>query len=371
MNRNRIPIELQAVFVASNKGEDVHTPPPNKSAFKVFTRLFASLGRRNGFRRRGHVKKCPSVTSFDSAIGTNAFGTHAESEAAQGAHPTGAEISAQEHLDSLLLARGYTTKRYPALRSAYCNRPTPLQLVSYDAKLIEIIVKSQDEDSLREILSCGVSPNACNIHGESLMHKACRMGYHRILKVFIEQGADLKVCDAQGRTLMHDTCWGARPSFQAFTLLAIYEPAMIHMADCRGARPLDYVQKDHYVFWIDYLTLNVDRFWPANASSTALPILVSKEPNSRSISDPENALSLELASMVAAGHIAPAEAILLANADDEVSSSTSSSDSDDHDDNTDGNDSDVDSDDDDSLEADDLDLLADLINIKSYSVVPA
>lgn len=34
----RIPVELQAVFLASNRGEEVHTPPPNSIAFRYFSR---------------------------------------------------------------------------------------------------------------------------------------------------------------------------------------------------------------------------------------------------------------------------------------------------------------------------------------------
>ena len=32
----RIPASLQAIFTASNKGEEVHAPPTDKSAFKVY-----------------------------------------------------------------------------------------------------------------------------------------------------------------------------------------------------------------------------------------------------------------------------------------------------------------------------------------------
>jgi hypothetical protein len=36
----RIPKALQAVFLASNRGNDVHKPPPKKVAFKVFFSSF-------------------------------------------------------------------------------------------------------------------------------------------------------------------------------------------------------------------------------------------------------------------------------------------------------------------------------------------
>ena len=34
----RIPAALQAIFTASNQGEEVYEPPTDKSAFKVFQR---------------------------------------------------------------------------------------------------------------------------------------------------------------------------------------------------------------------------------------------------------------------------------------------------------------------------------------------
>jgi hypothetical protein len=36
---DRIPAALQAIFLASNGGEEVHVPPPSNAAFKVFSIL--------------------------------------------------------------------------------------------------------------------------------------------------------------------------------------------------------------------------------------------------------------------------------------------------------------------------------------------
>ena len=44
----RIPVGVQAVFLASNRGEEVHKPPPDKSASRVFTRFFRRKDFRNG-----------------------------------------------------------------------------------------------------------------------------------------------------------------------------------------------------------------------------------------------------------------------------------------------------------------------------------
>ena len=73
---SRIPVALQAVFLASNRGQEVHTPPPGRLVNRVF--VFrgngpraprASYPRRNGPRgprkwlwsltRRKSTKECP------------------------------------------------------------------------------------------------------------------------------------------------------------------------------------------------------------------------------------------------------------------------------------------------------------------------
>jgi hypothetical protein len=369
---SRIPLELQAVFLASNQGEEVHKPPSNRSAFKLFQNLFGGFGRRKR-TKRPNLKRLVSQSSFDT-VGT------VVNEDLSADTPSDQEVesvptSPHEFLESILKSRGYCTKQYPVLQSAFFNQPTPLQLASYDVKLIDLL-KRQDEEKIREILSCGVSANACNIHGESLMHKACRMGFHRILQIFIDFGGEIKISDAQGRTLLHDTCWGARPSFQAFSLLIQREPSLLFMADCRGVCPLDYVRKDHYIFWIDYLECIVDKYWPPVQSAPLPPAGIHQAAHSRPMPDPENALPLDVASMVASGRLTPKEALFLAadNIEDDDSCSCSSDDEGSSDDNSDSeSDDDSFSDDDENSLIDEMEekeLLADLVSMQKYCVIP-
>jgi hypothetical protein len=44
---SRIPLGLQAVFLASNRGKEVHMPPPEKAASKTFTRNWLFQGLRS------------------------------------------------------------------------------------------------------------------------------------------------------------------------------------------------------------------------------------------------------------------------------------------------------------------------------------
>lgn len=47
---SRIPLTLQAVFLASNRGRDVNKPPPERVAYKVFFRNWL-------FQRQAHSGK--------------------------------------------------------------------------------------------------------------------------------------------------------------------------------------------------------------------------------------------------------------------------------------------------------------------------
>jgi hypothetical protein len=78
--QSRIPVALQAVFLASNRGKEVHKPPPEKAANKVFFRnwLFQkasssfSRGKKSQIIRTADVKtptetkKRPALRKTDS-----------------------------------------------------------------------------------------------------------------------------------------------------------------------------------------------------------------------------------------------------------------------------------------------------------------
>ncbi len=49
--QGRIPVALQAVFLASNRGKEVHKPPPEKAANKVFFRNWLFQKASTSFSR--------------------------------------------------------------------------------------------------------------------------------------------------------------------------------------------------------------------------------------------------------------------------------------------------------------------------------
>lgn len=57
--QSRIPFTLQAVFLASNRGKDVHKPPPRNAANKVF--------KRNWLLQRQSKEKAPVKKEGDTA----------------------------------------------------------------------------------------------------------------------------------------------------------------------------------------------------------------------------------------------------------------------------------------------------------------
>ena len=67
---SRIPLALQAVFLASNRGKEVHQPPPDKSASKVFFGNWLFQRRGNGKQKEAvshHVKSPSTKDSIVSA----------------------------------------------------------------------------------------------------------------------------------------------------------------------------------------------------------------------------------------------------------------------------------------------------------------
>jgi hypothetical protein len=217
--------------------------------------------------------------------------------------------SPQTLLDKRLKQRGYNVNRYTTINSGYSNLPTPLQFASYDVHILKMVIFRKDEEAMREMLSCGISPNACNKYGESLLHKVCKSGLDDLLQVFLDCGADIQVCDGAGRTPLHNACWGPRPSFRTFELVVERDPRLIHMLDGSGASPLSYVRTEHFAAWNEFLESILDKYWPPRDTAQGPPELALVKGNSRPVPDPVKALSLELAAFVSAGRLEPKEAI--------------------------------------------------------------
>jgi hypothetical protein len=293
---SRIPTSLQQVFLSSNRGDNVDKPPPMKVANRMF---------RTFWSKTFHKSK---ETTVPEIITTTVSTTKTEMIALE-------KQTAQEFLDTLLLSRGYPITHYKTLNTAYYNKPTPLQQASYSRRIIDLI-KTQNVNKFPQIMMCGI----CNTFGESYLHMVSRRGDAVLLQVLIskEVGTDLHVADDYGRTPLHDACWAssfAQEVVQLIILQNVNENRhMFYMEDARGSLPLSYVHKSQYPQWKKFLEDRKDHFWPlvpSPSSTVSQSLLIHQASHTRSIADPANALSLELAAMVANGRLEPHEATLI------------------------------------------------------------
>jgi Ankyrin repeats (many copies) len=332
---SRIPASLQAVFLASNRGADVSRPPPQRSAFKMFGSPKMWFGKADNSDpaevvKRGMKKKSTKKISLP----INRTSVHANAKKSSSTKdenmkndsiPTNisvpipvkrrtplSRLTPQQYLESLLRSRGYSVQCYDVLTTSYYNKPSPIQEASYGVYIVDV-VRRNDSQTLESLLALGLSPNACNCYGESLVHLACRRGNFQSLQTMIDMNCNIQVSDDYGRTPLHDLCWAAEPSFQSAAILLEIDSRMLFMKDCRGSSPLAYTRQEHWADWIKFLESRKDEYWPKQGHDfkQGPPPLADKDADSQPIPDPENALCLRLATLVASGKMSIEETKLL------------------------------------------------------------
>jgi len=216
----------------------------------------------------------------------------------------------------LLRKRGYSKDTYSVLETAYYNKPTPYQQASYGIEVTRA-ARSGNVHLICKLIKCGLSLNPCNKFSESLLHIISRRGKSRnafqMLSELSRLGSQLHLCDDFGRTPLHDACWTVDPCFRTISLFLDKDVNMLRLIDRRGSTPLDYVEKANQKKFIEFFLSKKDTYWPMRDPSIEEPPppLTFFRPHSRIISDPSNAMSLDLVSCVAAGKVSPEEAMLL------------------------------------------------------------
>jgi hypothetical protein len=217
-------------------------------------------------------------------------------------------------MDAMIRFQGYSTTRFESLSSAYYNKPSPLQLASYNVHLIEVI-RALDHETLTAAMEVGLSPNPCNAYAESIAHMVSRRGNAKGLSILMEHGCNLQIADDYGRTPLHDCCWAADTAFEVADIILAVDPRLFYIQDKRGALPLSYVRKEHWSDWIEYLESKKDVFWPKRKPEVdgdeEPPALTLLSANSLPMVDPKNSLTVEMAAMVASGRMTPEEAKFL------------------------------------------------------------
>lgn len=244
-------------------------------------------------------------------------------------------LSPQQYLDALLKSRGYSPATHSTLLTAYYNVPSKLQIASYGIYITDL-VRNGNVEKLTEALALGLSPNACNIHGESILHTACRLSNVQTLDVLLEAGCDIQVSDDNGRTPLHDACSAAEPNFQLIEKLLVIDKHMFFLADKRGHLPLSYTRPEHWSQWLQFLESKKNDYWPLRhgaENGNDILGLTNLMPHSRPVRDPSCALSMDITRMVAAGKLEPSEVSFLSfDLSGEITDCDSDDDDDDDDD---------------------------------------
>ena len=303
---HRIPVALQQVFLVSQAGEDVSTikAPDSGDAFKMYQKEYRKPikplkpPQATALRRQRVVAK--KDTAADIYRKTNPVVQNKSKKS---------EDTPQGFLDAELERRGYSSTKYVSLEGGYYCRPTLLQKASFGTKMNQAIITS-DATLLRRLLDVGLSPNPCNDYGESLVHRVCRRGDHKLLTILLEKGCCLQIADDYGRTPLHDAFWKADPSVEVLNLILKADKNLIRLMDCRGFTPLDYVRKDAHADMVEYLKSVMDQFFPPRTGGPeSAPPLTKKKPNSTPVPDPRMALTPQSAALVASGEIEPEDAL--------------------------------------------------------------
>jgi hypothetical protein len=341
----RIPAELRAVFLASQQGQHELCPvPPNLLAASTWPRP-ANVPQSQSQpqpqpqqRKRRASGVGASTSSAASSGGSSGAGGCAATNKSEPQrryisrkHPVGCGARAGErrspalfpanrstaaataqvplcpqlHLDALVRSRGYCARRFQSLQTAYFCDPTPLQVASYQAGLVDL-VRRGDLAAFRRVLAGGlVSPNPCNRFGESLVHTVCRLGEAPFLRALLDCGATVDVCDDRGRTPLHDACWVPSPRFDVVDLILERDPRLLFVADCRGATPLQYVPRKDWGGWVRFLEGRKDVYWPPRDARRdgpqPPPPLALLKPNARPVPDPPRSLGPDRARLAASG----------------------------------------------------------------------
>lgn len=318
----RIPKALQDVFIASNIGNEVDTPPPEGVASKVYLRNWinqptshSSSERRSSFMSNNLFgDSSEKIQRFYENIPDTSFVPLTNEDGTEERHLSfleRAKVSPQILLDEHMKSRGYSTQTYKSLNTAYYSVPSALQRASYGSYLIGL-VKRGDAQGLQEALRAGLSPNPCNQFGETLLHMVCRRGDMKLLQIMLDHGASVQVVDDYGRTPLHDACWAPRPCFDVVKALLQLDNRLFYMLDCRGSLPLSYVHRDHFAAWEELLdTEFMDNFYPLDHATADAPELCKLWPNARPLLDQKNALMPEVAKMIADGKMSVQEVVAL------------------------------------------------------------
>ena len=170
----------------------------------------------------------------------------------------------QDHFMDLLRSKGIHAKTVPALdlQGGFFLTMNDDNINGYDMAKAAAL-RTDDIEALRKMHQQGQNLQVCNRFGESILHAACRRGATDMMKFFVhEAGVSIRVIDDYGRTVMHDACWTTKPMFELMEFLLDCCPDLLLVADKRGCTPLQYVRKQAWGEWCQFLEQRHEKLIP-------------------------------------------------------------------------------------------------------------
>ena len=119
-------------------------------------------------------------------------------------------------------------------------------------------IRQDNVDALKEMHGKGEMLLCCTQFGESILHIACRKGSIECVKYLVQDlGLPTKLADDYQKNLFHDACWTSKPNFEIAQILLDSCPELLLMPDKRGFFPLQYVPRDNWSVWCEFLNEQV------------------------------------------------------------------------------------------------------------------
>lgn len=141
-------------------------------------------------------------------------------------------------------------------------KPTEDMIAAYKIETIAA-VREENLEKLRNMYQAGEQLMCCNRFGESLIHMACRRGCTEIVRFLVREAkVSLLLRDDYGRTPLHDACWTPKPNFDLVKLILEEVPEFLCLKDVRGHTPLNYIRKEHWNSWREFLEQNKELLRP-------------------------------------------------------------------------------------------------------------
>jgi hypothetical protein len=162
--------------------------------------------------------------------------------------------SPQCYLMDCLDKQGINAKvqRFDAVADIF-EEPQQKEIDAYGFEALDA-VRQQNIGKLKDFHKEGRPLKCSNRFGESILHLACRKGFLDVVSFLVNEAeVPVWVKDDFGRTPLSDACWTIEPNFELMDVLISKAPDLLLVSDARGHTPLDYVRREHWEKWVEYL----------------------------------------------------------------------------------------------------------------------